>query len=811
MKSILKYILAALCAVLALSCDRDDETLIATLGSDTTISTLDTDIILSATNGSALALTIYWDELGTVSLNNPDAQISSDVLVNAVQFSLTQDFAAYSEKTVDNDAMSVQLTVSELNVIMSNLGAEGGVANTVYIRLRTTLGDNGDPSYSNVITVNITPYTIDMSYITMSGVSAGSYTGTDVTIPAVSDGEYEGFAHIASEWWNCFFVEGDGTIWGSDESNGPFIMDQKSDISSWNIWFPSPSGCYYIDISTNNAEWNCQNITAVSLTAGSEAAVEMTYSKSNVAYWLVFTTTTDNAALEVSYTGGLYNSTTGDSSPVSVEFPFVASSDGSFAVGASGTSTGITAGTAGTYTLAFYMETQTWQLSEGNVEIGGDDGSSWNQDDSYVAATTDVLYMYDKDGNVLTTLASTSTGVYEGYYYMTGWLNFNFGDNADSSAATVIYGSHPTSDDGALYRLYCSADKWAIWWDFETAAYVRLTVDTNERSWTYTEITDIDIVGIGDVWTANTYPMTLGTDGLWTEDVTLTNDTLWGPWGIQFLVNENWSYAYAPGTGGTLALGNAATPEGTFTQGTTYTVTVDLANMTYSIEEATEGGDESGEDTGSSWGEDASYVAATTDNLYMYDTSGNVLTTLASTSTGVYEGYYYMTGWLTFNFGDNADYSSATVIYGSYPSGDDGALYRLYCSDGKYSIWWDFDTAAYVRLTVDTNERSWSYTEITDVDIVGIGDNWNADVYPMTLGTDGLWTETVTLTNDTLWGPWGIQFLVNANWDYAYAPGTGGTLALGNAATPEGTFTQNSTYTVTVDLANMTYSIADVE
>ncbi len=481
MKNILKYALAVFCAVSLIACSDDDDDGSISISLDTTIGTLDSSVTVDTTNPDGLALTIYWDEFETYGLGSK--------ITNAIQFSLSSDFASSSEQTVDIDAAFVQFTHSELNTIMTKIGWDGSSSVTVYVRMRTTMSET---VYSNVIQIKVSSLNIDMSYITLAGASGGYYSGTNLTLPATGDGEYAGFAHISDTWWNCFFIEGDGTIWGSDESNGPFILDEKSDISEWNVWFPEPAGCYYIDIDTGDAEWSCQNLTDVTLTVGSDAAESMTYYNANTSYWLEFTTTSSNTVLEVAYTATLYNSSLGTSSSTTVTYPLVAASDGTFSVGSTGKSTSITVASAGTYTLTFYMDEQTWTLSEGST---GADDDKWGSDPDYVAATTDYLYIYDKSTYATVgTLTATSSGVYEGTFEMSSWYNFYLGDNENSSAATVIYGSYPSSTiDGALYRLYCGSDKWNLWWDSATAATVYLTVDTKNRCWSYTEVSSSNL------------------------------------------------------------------------------------------------------------------------------------------------------------------------------------------------------------------------------------------------------------------------------------------------------------------------------
>ena len=160
-----------------------------------------------------------------------------------------------------------------------------------------------------------------------------------------------------------------------------------------------------------------------------------------------------------------------------------------------------------------------------------------------------------------------------------------FGDNEDPSAAR-IYGSAPSSEEGALERLYCGRDMYNIWWDSDQAAYTYLTVNTNDRSWNYTTVTSISIAGDFNGYSLTSDVMTFDpASGTWSAVITPGS---WGQYGIQFVLNEEWGFCYAPAEDGTLfRSGNAALPSTTVEPGVEYEVTIDLndpAAMTWSIE-----------------------------------------------------------------------------------------------------------------------------------------------------------------------------------------------------------------------------------
>ena len=591
---LLRYILPALSIFLSVSCMKDGEMLTATLeGDGTRIGTADSEIVLDINEPSALALTIWWDRLGNASLSNPDAQVPSDMIINAVQFSTDGDFSTYVEETVDNSASSVQFTAAELNTIMTELGLEGGVAATVYIRMSTSLGTNTEPVYGESIEITVTPYFVDMSFIRLAGVGSGAFTGVERMLSATVEdgGEYAGFADIPAGWWNFFFIEGTGNIWGAlTDGANQFYLERKNDISSWNCWFPEPSGCYYITMSTATGEWTAVSVSEVLMSIGGAEPVQMEYSAAHTAYTAVLTTSTDNVSVQADLSGILYNTSLGQDSAESASMSLTGSSDGTLAAGEAGAVTGINTGAAGTYTLILRLADMTWELAEGEVDIdAGGEQTEWPDDPDYSAATSGWLYIYGlSDGtpsSVEGRLARTSDGVYEGFFYMTSWFNFKFGDNEDPSAAR-IYGSAPSSEEGALERLYCGRDMYNIWWDSDQAAYTYLTVNTNDRSWSYTTVTSISIAGDFNGYSLTSDVMTFDpASETWSAVITPGS---WGQYGIQFVLNEEWGFCYAPAEDGTLfRSGNAAMPSTAVEPGVEYEVTIDLndpAAMTWSIE-----------------------------------------------------------------------------------------------------------------------------------------------------------------------------------------------------------------------------------
>lgn len=787
----LKYILLTLAAILSVSCMKDGEVLTATLeGDGTQIGTADTDIVLDINDPSALALTIWWDELGNASLSNPDAQIPEDLIINAIQFSTSEDFATYVEETVDNGASSVQFTASELNTIATELGIEGGVATTVYVRMMSSLGDNTEPEYGNSIEITVTPYFVDMSYVRLAGVSSGVFSGVERTIPATAEegGEYAGFADIPAGWWNFFFIEGTGNIWGAmTDGANQFYLEQKNDISSWNAWFPEPTGCYYITMSTTASEWTAISVSDMHVSVAEAEPVQMKYSSTHTAYTAVLTTSSDNIPVQVDLSGTLYNSAFGQNSTESTSMSITGASDGTIATAESGTSTGINVGTAGTYTLILRLTDMTWELAEGEVDIDeGGEQTEWPEDPDYGAAASEWLYVYSLTGNtpssVAGRLARTDDGIYEGFFYMASWFNFKFGDNENPSAAR-IYGSAPSSEDGALNRLYCGSDMYNIWWDSEQAAYVYLTVDTNDRSWSYTEITSIGISGDFNGFKPENDPMAFDSAArTWSAVITPAS---WGPYGIQFVLNGDWNFCYAPAGDGTLyRSGTAAMPSTPVEAGAQYTVSIDLndpAAMTWSIEPYDD----------SPQPEFSSYLYV----FYTWPTEGYWQERLAGAlyspdGDGVYTGFF-----TTGNSWNTAEgYASPYVNYtfGTESTANSGIKYGIdnnaaLVENGGANGW--VESLGIQELTADLVNMKVSHTYIGSASVVN-STTGSSTTMAFDDATDFVWEATCTFSaGDT------FRIILGDN-VYSFG-GSDGTLSSDGPAIA---VTEEGTYIITADL-----------
>lgn len=531
--------------IFAVSCDNDGERLTTSFSAVTAGSTSAQSVVLTPSTSSDLALSLYWSDNGTISLNDSSYKAPNNAVANIIQFSANEDFSGkVKEVNPDGGVYAYQFTVYELNSLVLNLGFADALSAPLYIRLKSVLGNNLDPKYSGVMTVNVTPYVIDMSKLGMRGTDSEETVFAHLT-SAQQNGEYEGFAVTTGTWQNFYFVENDGTVWGNDSDPGtPFMLSSAS--SMWSCWFPNTKGCHYVYMNNSQKEWSTIYIPTMTANAGG-SDLSMTFDADDHLWGVVVTTTSDNTVLKVSDTGKLYDINTGTDDASAVDTPFsIGFSADSIITFSKGTSaTGLTIPSAGTYTLFLYLDRGTYKLKTGEQPIGGggtEGGDEWPVDADYAIPSSLWIYVVDKDDitSLKDSLYSASTdGIYTGFYNAAEWENFLFTDARDGSGK--VYGSAPVDNTG-LYRLYCSSDKWNIWFDAGGYFFIKADFTDKARSWSKTEITSIAVTGDFNNWSLTSDVMTYDSASkLWTATC---NPASWGTYGIKFIINGDWNWVY---------------------------------------------------------------------------------------------------------------------------------------------------------------------------------------------------------------------------------------------------------------------------
>lgn len=450
------------------SCDKDGNLVyLSALDTPELIATT-SEVQISTENYNMQVLSLSWNTTEPLSSDSNNVAVGG-LVTSCLQVSTSSEFTTYSESTVTSKSKSY--TGGELNALAKTIGLTADVSSPMYFRIKATQGANMSPKYSETRIVNVTPITIDMSYVNLYSSDKSSIIGR-LYSPA-SDGVYKGLLK-ATSWMNFWAIENDGTTWGNVGLSGhEFEMSNASD--AWNFWFPGQAGHYYVTIDTEKAEWTAELIKT--MTAGD---VSMTYDAANSCWAAVVTTTEANQSFAFTAAVKLYNTTTDTSDDAAVDetFYFAPSGDASAATGSlsfASASTGVTIATPGEYTITLTIN------DEGGYDYAVTEGSSSGEEEETPLPSE--LKMCSTDGtNTYATLTTTGDGVYTCEYVSAGgWENFLFIDEENG----IWYGCD-SSDNS---KLSAEDGKWNCWFsDGGNAHTYTIEVNLNTLSWSYTII-----------------------------------------------------------------------------------------------------------------------------------------------------------------------------------------------------------------------------------------------------------------------------------------------------------------------------------
>lgn len=564
-----KYIAAAGLALMLLgaqSCEKDGDTIYTDGPDRAEISGVASDIVLDKDHLQSLALTIYWNENGRISLSAPLVAAPEGAASNTVQFSTDPEFASVVDDNVESGVYYRQYTCEVLNNLVGRLGLEGGVKGTVYIRIKTVLGANIDPKYSDVQTVSVTPYFIDMSMGFVLDASQND-TGRTLWSPA-SDGIYSGFIGAGS-WENWWLREGNNTVWGNDGVTGTaFVMgNNTTGLDVWNFWYPSPSGCYYTVVNTRNNEWSALYIGE--LTLGGDLSGAMTYDRKANKWTYTFDATPGTISVTLSGTGKQYNTATGTDDAAAADTPVgFGGSAGNLTFGNTAQPVSVEVAAAGETTLTLDLsDPRGWTLTAGAGSAGP------------VETVPPMIYL---------------SGVQPEWDF-SNYLKLYNEDNRTYGGALQV-----NSEWG--YRIYTEAEAWDNYWtmvDGGTAFSGQLVnngegniaapepgfylFDVNMGDLTYklTPITKVSYTGLNDDWSLTEMTAT-DVPGVYTATFEKTANT---PWGVKIVLNDNWDLFFGGnGTPGELVLYRDGFEGDNELANGTHTLTVDLSKGTYSYQ-----------------------------------------------------------------------------------------------------------------------------------------------------------------------------------------------------------------------------------
>ncbi|HEY5592484.1 MAG TPA: DUF5111 domain-containing protein [Paludibacter sp.] len=277
MKTIHQYIFFLLFSLLFASCNNDGDIVTLADVQQGELKVSATSIVLLKATSANEMLSISWNIKALSISDTAKYGLALSARTNTLQFDTTQNFTQPKE-LVQTDTLK-SFIGSELNAFALSMGLTPGTATHVYARLKSTIGANMEPKYSNVVSISVTPYDV-ISYLYMPGDPSGGWNKyTAKLCSPASNGAYEGYVQ-AAQWANFKFTnepDGTGIFYGS-LPNSLYTLDASS--TQWNIWF-DVAGYFLIKANTNTMTWNKTAITAFSISGDfnswSTTANPMTY------------------------------------------------------------------------------------------------------------------------------------------------------------------------------------------------------------------------------------------------------------------------------------------------------------------------------------------------------------------------------------------------------------------------------------------------------------------------------------------------------------------------------------------------------
>lgn len=558
--------LAAAAAGTLSSCDKDGDTIYTNGAPDAELEGSATEIVLDVNKLDALVMTVYWNENGDISLSDPRVEAPDYANSNVLQMASDADFSNVVEETMAGGVYQRQFTCRELNNLVSRLGMEGGVEAPLYVRIKSSLGANLTPKYSNPLVYSVTPYLIDMTVGFVLDASQND-TGRTLASPE-SNGIYSGFIGAGS-WENWWLREGNNTVWGNDGVTGTaFVMgNNTTGLDVWNFWYPGMSGCYYTVVNTTINEWSALYISELKL--GGDITGDMVYDRKANHWTYTFNATAGTVSVTLTGAGKQYNAASGTDDAAAADTPaaFFGSADNlEFGQTASPVTLSIPANGETTITLDL-NDPLKWTLK---AEAGGS---------GPVVVVPPMIYL---------------SGVY-------GEWNFDYYLKLYNEDNMTYGGALPVNSEWG-YKIYTEAENWDNFYsmvaggtgfegkleangDNNIAApepgFYLFDVSLSGLTYKVTPITSVSYTGLNDDWSLS--PMTATEiPGVYTAEIEKTANT---PWGVKIILNENWDLFFGGnGTPGELVLyrdgfeGDNDLPNGK------HKLTVDLTKGTYSYE-----------------------------------------------------------------------------------------------------------------------------------------------------------------------------------------------------------------------------------
>lgn len=544
------------------SCDSDIDPVYVQPSDEVSLGGASGDIVLTPDNPQALAMTIYWSGDGKLALSDTLLQAPVNAADETIQLSKDETFTTTIDLSVEKGVRSRQFLCEELNSLLGRLGYEAEEKAPLYIRIKSVLAANLEPSYSSTLKVLVQSYRI---HLTLGTVLDRDWNETTMKLASPEEnGIYQGFMGV-NGWTNWWFREANNVVWGNLGQDGMTFHASSAD-DHWNFWFPDPAGCYFTTLNTQEGWWSGLHID--NLSVGGDLNGEMTYNmKANQWTMPVNLPNATSVTITVSGKGSLYNKETTDMGPAIAQNVAFGGNSENLSFGETGSTITINL-PAGETTLVLDLS-DPLALKIGAGEAAPEPEAeprlyfsgviNWDGFDDYIS-------LYDE-----------GTLSYGGAHWIDSEWGYRAYPQPDwATAYKAAEGATPLS--GSLILAESDGNIPAP----EKGLYV---MDFNMKELTYqlTKVETVTFTGLNDDWSEHQMIQSEDNPEVFTAEFIKDKET---PWGVKVLINNDWSLFFGGGNGN-LLLGHSDATTGfdgdnALTVGETYILRVDLGTQTYS-------------------------------------------------------------------------------------------------------------------------------------------------------------------------------------------------------------------------------------
>lgn len=548
------------------SCDSDIDPVYVLPSDDMTLGGATGDIILTPDNPQALAMTIYWSGDGQLALSDTLLQAPVNAAEKTIQLSTDEQFSSTIDLSVEKGVRSRQFLCEELNSLLGRLGYTADEKAPLFIRVRSVLSANINPTYSSVLKVMVQSYRI---HLILGTVLDKDWNETAMQLASPDEnGIYQGFMGV-NGWTNWWFREANNIVWGNLGQEGMTFHASSAD-DHWNFWFPDPSGCYFTTVNTVEGWWSALHID--NLSVAGDLTGEMTYNQRNNQWTLpINLPSASTVSITVTGHGSLYSKETTDMGPAVEKNVAFSGNNQNLVFGENGSTITLDLPAGETNLLLDLSNPMELKIAAGNVPDEPTPEAEpylyfsgvvdWNGFDDYIS-------LYDE-----------STKSYGGAHWIASEWGYRAYPKAEwdvaykgAEGATPLSGSlilAESGNDGNIPQP-------------ENGLYV-MDFNMSALTYTLTEVNKVTFTGLNDDWSEHTMIQSTDNPEVFTGEFIKTANT---PWGVKVLINGDWGLFFGGGAG-KLKLGHSDATTGfdgdnDLTIGETYILTVDLGKQTYS-------------------------------------------------------------------------------------------------------------------------------------------------------------------------------------------------------------------------------------